>query len=40
MSKEVKNVVASVRAKLSNIAKNEKRAFNSIMILYMQERLY
>ncbi|MDP4145816.1 MAG: nucleotidyl transferase AbiEii/AbiGii toxin family protein [Bacillota bacterium] len=39
MTKEVKNVVASVRARLTNIARSEKRTLDSIMLLYMQERL-
>lgn len=34
-----KDKVASISAKLKNIAKNEKRAFNTILLLYMQERL-
>lgn len=34
-----KDISASVKAKLLNIAKSEKRAFNTISLLYMQERL-
>ena len=34
-----KDKVASISAKLKNIAKDEKRAFNIILLLYMQERL-
>lgn len=39
MSKEIKNVVASVRGRLVNIAKMERRSFDSILLFYMQERL-
>lgn len=35
----VKNMAASVRARLANIAKEEQRPFDSILLLYMQERL-
>ncbi|WP_286909140.1 nucleotidyl transferase AbiEii/AbiGii toxin family protein [Clostridium sp. UBA1652] len=34
-----KDISASVKAKLLNIARSEKRAFNTISLLYMQERL-
>ena len=34
-----KDKVASISAKLKNIAKDEKRAFNVILLLYMQERV-
>lgn len=34
-----KDKVASISAKLKNIAKDEKRTFNVILLLYMQERL-
>ena len=39
MSKQIKNVTASVRAKLAIIAKRETRSFDSILLLYMQERI-
>lgn len=39
MSKQIKDIAASVRAKLSNIAKSERRSFDSVLLLYMQERL-
>ncbi len=39
MSKQIKDVAASVRARLLNIAKNERRSFDSVLLLYMQERL-
>jgi predicted nucleotidyltransferase component of viral defense system len=39
MSKEIKDISASVRAKLSNVAKAENKSFDSILLLYMQERL-
>ena len=39
MASGVKNIVASVRAKLANIAKVQQRSFDSILLLYMQERL-
>lgn len=34
-----KDISASVKARLLNIAKSERRAFNTISLLYMQERL-
>lgn len=34
-----KDKVASISAKLKNIAKDEKRTYNVILLLYMQERL-
>lgn len=39
MSKQIKDVAASVRGRLLNIAKNERRSFDSVLLLYMQERL-
>ena len=39
MSKQIKDVASSVRARLTNIAKNERRSFDSVLLLYMQERL-
>lgn len=36
---DVKNIVASIRARLTNIAKAEQRPFDSVLLLYMQERL-
>jgi predicted nucleotidyltransferase component of viral defense system len=39
MKPEIKNVVASIRARLSNIAKKEERSFDSLLLLYIQERL-
>ncbi len=39
MTKNVKNVSDSTRAKLSNIAKQEGRNFDSLLMLYVQERL-
>lgn len=33
-----KDISASVKTRLLNIAKSEKRAFNTISLLYMQER--
>lgn len=34
-----KNMVASVKARLTNIAKEQMRPFDSVLLLYMQERL-
>ena len=34
-----KDISVSVKARLLNIAKSERRAFNTISLLYMQERL-
>lgn len=39
MSKQIKDVAASVRGRLVNIAVRERRAFDSVLLLYMQERL-
>lgn len=39
MSKEVKNITASIKSRLINIAKKENMTFDSILLLYMQERL-
>ena len=38
MKKRIKNIGASVRAKLFNIAKNQGISFNRILLLYIQER--
>ncbi len=38
MKKEIKNVAASVRARLINIADQSKRDYNAILRLYFQER--
>ena len=34
-----KDLAASVKARLMRISRDEKRAFNTILLLYMQERL-
>ena len=39
MNKQIKDMAASVRARPAIIAKTEKRSFDSILLLYMQERL-
>lgn len=39
MTKEIKNIEASVKNKLINISKQEKKAFSVILMLYIQERL-
>lgn len=39
MNKPIKDMAASVRARLTRIAKKEKRSFDSILLLYMQERI-
>lgn len=39
MSKEIKNVAASVKSKLLNIARSQNKSFNILIQLYMQERL-
>ncbi len=39
MTTDIKNMAASVRARLANIAKVEQRPFDSVLLLYMQERL-
>ena len=39
MRNEVRNMDASVKARLKNIAKEYKKTFNLILQLYMQERL-
>jgi len=39
MSKTIKDITASVRAKLAIIAKKEQRSFDSVLLLYMQERI-
>ena len=38
MKKEIKNIAASVRARLINIANESKRDYNAILRLYFQER--
>ena len=39
MRNEVRNMDASIKARLKNIAKEHKKTFNLILQLYMQERL-
>jgi len=39
MTTVIKNIVASVRARLSNVSKKEQRSFDSLLLLYMLERL-
>lgn len=39
MKKEIKNIPASVRARLLRIAKESKRDFNAVLLQYFQERL-
>jgi len=39
MSKTIKDITASVRARLAIIAKKEQRSFDSVLLLYMQERI-
>jgi len=39
MRNEVRNMDASIKARLKNIAKEYKKTFNLILQLYMQERL-
>jgi len=39
MINEVRNMDASIKAKLKNIAKQNRKSFNLILQLYMQERL-
>jgi predicted nucleotidyltransferase component of viral defense system len=39
MSHDIKNIEASVKARLKNIAKDENINFNQILLLYFQERL-
>jgi len=36
---EIKNIDASIKARLKNIAKEYKKTYNLILQLYMQERL-
>ena len=38
MKKEIKNIPASVRARLLNLAKASKRDFNAVLLQYFQER--
>ena len=39
MNDDIKNIAASIRARLLNLAKKEDINFNQILLLYMQERL-
>ena len=39
MTGDIKNMAASVRQRLYNIAKNEEINFDLILLLFMQERL-
>lgn len=39
MTAVIKNITASVRSRLSNTAKKEQRPFDSLLLLYMLERL-
>jgi predicted nucleotidyltransferase component of viral defense system len=39
MRNEIRNMDASIKAKLKNIAKKYRKTFNLILQLYMQERL-
>ncbi|WP_258881182.1 MULTISPECIES: hypothetical protein [Clostridium] len=39
MSKKIKDIIASARARLAIIAKKEQRSFDSVLLLYMQERI-
>lgn len=39
MNKQIKDISASVRARLAIIGKRERRSFDSILLLYMQERI-
>ena len=39
MTTNIKNMAASVRGRLANIANVEQRPFDSVLLLYMQERL-
>jgi hypothetical protein len=39
MINEVRNMDDSIKAKLKNIAKQNRKSFNLILQLYMQERL-
>ncbi len=39
MSETPKNMAASVRARLLNIAREEKLNYDFILLMYMQERL-
>ncbi|MEW6652921.1 MAG: Abortive infection protein AbiEii [Bacteroidota bacterium] len=38
MNKDVKNIAASVRTRLINIADENKRDYNALLRLYFQER--
>ena len=39
MNDDIKNMAASVRARLKNIAEKKNINFNQILLLYFQERL-
>lgn len=39
MSKQIKNITASIQAKLKNISRELNKPYNLIMQLYIQERL-
>jgi len=39
MTKELKNIEASVKGRLYNLAKKEKLNFDFVLLLFMQERL-
>lgn len=39
MTREIKNIEASVRGRLYNVAKKEKLNFDFVLLLFMQERL-
>lgn len=38
MKREIKNISASVRARLLNLAKKTNRSFNAVLLQYFQER--
>jgi hypothetical protein len=39
MSKKIKDITVSVRARFAIIAKKEQRSFDSVLLLYIQERM-
>lgn len=39
MTDRIKNITASVKARLANVAKAEALNFDSVLLLFMQERL-
>jgi hypothetical protein len=39
MTREVKNIEASVKRRLCNLANKEKLNFDFVLLLFMQERL-